>query len=770
MKKRSFVFTVVLLVSLSAGAQTAPGTPSCEKTLGVRWADITQCMKELHARYGGAYKGEGYVEQFPGAVFGYLPDGTNTPVISAVGEDYQAYNDTDPTNDPIVWMASVTKPFTHASALIAIERGGLDYDGLWQNLPYTGAKTNLVDNDPYPSSQALKKTIRVRDVLTMTAGFADTTVYEINNSSFRGTAAPFFGADSASCRQSTSGTTDTTKQFYEEPGLNDECIFLPASNSWVGGRSVRNLPIANFLMRLPVHHGHIAGTTLFPLAYSNRSSIMAAWLAQMQSGQLPNHHVDDNIFKPLGMNDTFYIPYPASGYDSDASEAQTGRIAHMKNMANGLRGSITPPLGVRPCGGSYWCDQRPWPNPWMEGGLYSTPKDVFKFLAALRDNTLTTFSATTRNRLLTDQLQPQQHGSGGQSRTAGFFYARNGVGGLVNGLTEGTVGHNGFSGTAMFYDPLRRTGWFFANQRVMQQKHYFQTSPEQFAEVRIFQRMLNSLLENVRPDNLDFHFDALRATHRGLYPMRYASAVPPADTTDAYTGCAFSETVCQYTMQNEFHDDQSTARTWHDLSNNNRTMNVVTAAARPWPGNGSRYVAPASGRLGPFRLALASHGDYATVEVPTAPTAFTMNVWVRPRTTANNTIVTRTVFHPAGEVPTWQIAVENGRIVANLWDTGGKRTVIGGAVAADTWYHVVAKATQGGQLSLYVNGRAAGTPVAVGTFPAANIPTYTLGYYTVSAPGFDVAAVNVYNQEHALADITRNCNGLKYRFPGMTCQ
>lgn len=777
---KRFLFPFVLWFTFSLTAQTLPPpppAPTCEKLLGVTWADIRQCMNELVAGYDGSYH-PAYARQFYGATFGYLPDGTTTPVISSAGPDYAAYADGDDGKGPILWLGSVTKPFTHASGLIALEQAGWNYDGPWTQIP--GATGYLINADKYAASRALKRKISIRNVFTMTAGFTDTTVNAVNNSTFRAPGEPeFFGTDSKACRDSTSGTTDPTKQYYGEPGLNDECVFVPTTSSWRGARDVANRHVAQFLMGLPVQKqplSQTATTVTFPYAYSNRSSFMTAWLAQTQSGQLPNHHVKQNIFTPLGMTNSFFIPYPAPGYDSDTNDP--ARIAELQPMANGLRGNlVTPPLGVRPCeDGTFWCHERPWRFPWPEGGMYSTPGDLFKFLAGLRDNTIPAFSATTRTRLLTDQLQHQH--DGGNSRTAGFAYARNGVSGFVNGLTEGTVYHNGFPGFTMVHDPVRRVSWIFATQRMMRQKPYFQAKYEQFAEARTFNRMLTAMLENLRPDNLDLHFDAARAVHRGHFPLRYGSttAGPGAEPTDAYVACANNATTCFYTREEEYNAcGLETEDRWDDLSPNQRTMAIATAGCA-WPGNGSRHdddvdpLEPESSRNGPFRLYIGQSGDSATVASTAAPTAFTMSVWVRPRSTANNTILTRTVFHPAGDVPSWQIAIENGRIVANLWDTGGKRTVIGGTITPYNWYHVVAKATQNGALSLFVNGRPVGTSVSVGTFLAANAPSYSVGYYTVNAPGFDVAALNVYKQEHAAADIVRNCNGLKYRFPGMTCQ
>jgi hypothetical protein len=473
------------------------------------------------------------------------------------------------------------------------------------------------------------------------------------------------------------------------------------------------------------------------------------------------------------MTNTFSISTPAiPAMDEGVTAAQRARIAHMVNVANGHRGTNTPPEGVRPCDGKFWCDDRDWPLFWAAGGTYSTARELLNFMTKLGDNQIPAFSATTRSRIMNDQLAGNQ--ANGRSRSAAFPVTRNGV---ASRFSEGGVDHLGFPGTMLAYEPSRDLASFFGTQRLMQERNAGQVAFEQFAEGKMFTKLLNTLVENVRPDNLDFHFDASRAIRSGLFPMRYGSKLPGATTyTDAYLACKNSPAEqCQYIAQPEYNScGAATEDTWEDLSNNQRVMTIQTAACA-WPGNGSRSTNAANQQLGPFRLRMAAAGDQATFYSPAAPTAFTMSAWVQPRTTANNQILTRMVTGPMDFAPTWQIAIENGRFIARLWDTIGTRTVIGDPVVANAWYHVVAKATQNGSLSLYINGHPSGVSVPVGAFLPLNAsgPLYFVGTDTVTpvtAPGFDVALLNAYNQEHSAADIVRNCNGLKYRFPGATCQ
>src|SRR5688572_32659717 len=62
---------------------------------------------------------------------------------------------------------------------------------------------------------------------------------------------------------------------------------------------------------------------------------------------------------------------------------------------------------------------------------------------------------------------------------------------------------------------------------------------------------------------------------------------------------------------------------------------------------------------GPATTEIYTLSLHDALPISTAPTAFTMSVWVQPRTAANNTILSRSVAGPFDYTPTWQIAIEN---------------------------------------------------------------------------------------------------------------
>jgi CubicO group peptidase (beta-lactamase class C family) len=763
---------IVLLLSLFLAAPLFAvdyDIPKCQKTLGVTWQDIRDCMAALTREYP---------DQFEGASFGYLPAGSSTPVISHAGASFQpdAYG-----AEKILWLGSTTKPFTFASTLVAMERTGVPYESRSVDLAPV-VRANYIDGDNYGASRNLKESTTLRQILTMTAGFGAETRNEMNNHPLRAWyESYFYQVDSNDCFANVFGTTDPNYQFTGEPGLFNECVYVPSDPGnasspkvWKGARGVPLFQLGQFMMRYPLDHTPLASGR-YAAEYSNLSAVLAGWITEQRTGQTANRFAKDTFFTPLGMNDTFYVPVnfstpPLDSLNEGVTQAQRNRIAHMINKANGVRDTPYPPLGLTPCNGSYWCDQRDWVFLWPEGGMYSTPSDLFKFLRAFRDNTVPNMSTTTRSLLLTDQLAEDQ--TSAQSRTAGFGYVRNGISGFVDGMTEGTVLHGGYPGFMMTYDPVRQLSWVFGTQRVMRHEPYFQAEPETFAEARLFNTMLTSMLENVKADNLNFFFDASRAIKRNQNVLRYASRPVGAPAySDAYKGCKFESNNCDYLRQVDYNScNTATQSQWYDLSPNQRPMTITASSCR-WTGNGSRTDnRPANQQTGPFRMNLTG-GDYGRVISGSYPAAYSVSLWVRPANTNNASIFSRTGSPAYGSKTTYQVGIQNGRFVHSSWDASGvKRTVLGDYVVPGQWYNVVAKATRYGQMTLYVNSHISGTSAPIGDFVALGSNEFLIGAAADGLGAFqgDVAVVGVYNQELTPAEIQGNCNGLKYRY-GITC-
>lgn len=796
--KRFVLLLSFLLLSVPLFGED-PDIPKCRKTLGVTWQDVQDCIAALTREYP---------DQFEGAAFGYIPPGSNNPTIATVGAGFAPVLQNGAYKPRILWQGSVTKSFTHLGALMALEATGIPIDTYLANVGV--ARSYFIDGDPYAISRGFKETITLRQVLSMSAGFGENSFDGLNAHAWRGPTEPAFYdqpglggvAAAASCFQQATGTADHNFWLTGEPGLYNECVFGPSVIGdpsspyvWKPGRNEPIFRAAMYLMRYPLNRGPIAdnpsGPDRYQHVYSNLSSIIASWLTEGRTGQTFNNHAKANIFTPLGMTDTFYNPttfpaLPLSKLNEGVTNDQKARIAHMINKANGVRDTNNTPRGLVPCNGSYWCDVRDWPFLWPEGGLYSTPQDLMTFMRHIRDRTLPV-SPSIYDLVTTDQLQPDQ--AGNQSRTAIFAYARNGLGGFVDQQNEGTTLHGGYPGGYLVYDKVRNLIWYFGTQRVMRHhsqqpgKGFFQPHVETFAEARLFSTLLTSMLENVKPENLNFFFDASRAHKRNQYVLRYASRPidaagnPVGGYQDAYKGCKNESDDCDYLKQFDYAscnpDDGINDNQWFDLSANQRTMTVFPGSmACHWVGTGSLTDnRPDNQQTGPFRLAL-TNGTTARVASNVYSNSYSIALWVRPHSTANASIFSRTGSSTTGGKTTYQVGIQNGRFIHSSWDaSGAKKTVVGDPVSPNTWYYLVARATKFGTMSLFINGRQAGGNVPIGDFVSLASSEYKIGAPADGLGAFtgDLGAAGVYTQELNTTDILRNCNGLKYRYPGMTC-
>ena len=289
-----------------------PAAPTCAKTLGITWADIKQCMQELTVRYP---------DQFSDAVFGYLPPGTATPIVgfagTALGNETD-YNSVPPKDDKIVWQGSISKVFTHAMTLLAMERAGRSLDNKFGEFN-AAAHANFIDGEAYELSKQRKGELTVRQILTMTAGFKEMTYNGLENHHLRGSDPSFWShfPSATSCFQQATARTDPNQWFLLEPGLYNECMWVPSvigdpnsAKTWKAGRDVPLWNVAQYMMRYPVTIDPIDPhfPNVYPSNYSNTASIFGAFITESLSGQTFNTYAKTNFFQPLGMNDTFYNP------------------------------------------------------------------------------------------------------------------------------------------------------------------------------------------------------------------------------------------------------------------------------------------------------------------------------------------------------------------------------------------------------------------------------------------------------------------------------
>ena len=210
--------------------------------------------------------------------------------------------------DTVVWIASMTKALTGTAAMQLVEQGKLELDAPASSvLPELGEAMVLeeFDDEGQPRTRAPKRPITLRHLLTHTAGFA----YE------------FWSADVVSYQQ------------------------------------VKGLPpiisCQHETLRLPLH---------FDPGDRWEYGINMDWAGKMVeavSGKKLGAYLSDNVFSPLGMNDTAFRITPA----------MRQRLA--KIHQRGDDGSLTP------------IDVEIPQDPEFEmggGGLYGTAVDYLKFV------------------------------------------------------------------------------------------------------------------------------------------------------------------------------------------------------------------------------------------------------------------------------------------------------------------------------------------------------------------------------------------------------
>ncbi|MDH5701030.1 MAG: LamG domain-containing protein, partial [Nitrospirota bacterium] len=108
--------------------------------------------------------------------------------------------------------------------------------------------------------------------------------------------------------------------------------------------------------------------------------------------------------------------------------------------------------------------------------------------------------------------------------------------------------------------------------------------------------------------------------------------------------------------------------------------------------------------------------DYVNLPYTSDPIAYTISVWIKPAGMSPSSIVVRT--SNAGPTTHWshQLRIDSSGVIEHYaWD-GSERRVLGTtAIEVDTWYSLVAVATNNGDVRLYVNGREEGNATTIGT-------------------------------------------------------
>jgi CubicO group peptidase (beta-lactamase class C family) len=251
----------------------------------------------------------------------------------------------------LCWIASITKPVTAAAAMKLVESGqlGLD-DPIEKFLPEFKEQKDREGHHP---------TITIRQLMSHTSGIQ--------------------------------ANPPTRPGFFFEAG-------------WLS-RQIREIPplIAQTPLEFP------AGSKLL---YSNAAPYVLARIVELQSGQPFHEYVERAIFKPAGMNDTYFIVPPA----------EAPRVAVVYRDTRGER--------------VVFCHFDPQWKVTMtmpDGGLFSYPREIMKLLQVFLNDDGRVLSHDTVRAMRT--RQPGGWGLGWALEDDGLFH------------------HFGSSGTSAWADP-----------------------------------------------------------------------------------------------------------------------------------------------------------------------------------------------------------------------------------------------------------------------------------------------------------------------------
>jgi uncharacterized protein YbbC (DUF1343 family)/CubicO group peptidase (beta-lactamase class C family) len=215
-------------------------------------------------------------------------------------------------------------------------------------------------------------------------------------------------------------------------GLRPDLSLAPA---WSGYDKAIELACAEKLVRPP-------GTTF---RYSDINFIVLGEIVHRVSGQSLADFVQQQIYRPLGMVDTGYLP----------SQDKLERIAPTEKVDGEiLRGVVHDPTARRMGGVA------------GHAGLFTTAADLARFARMMLNegslDGVSLFKPETV-RLMTSvqspDVVPARRGLGwdidsGYSRPRGKYFPL------------GSYGHTGFTGTCLWIDPFSKTFWIFLSNRV----------------------------------------------------------------------------------------------------------------------------------------------------------------------------------------------------------------------------------------------------------------------------------------------------------------
>jgi CubicO group peptidase (beta-lactamase class C family) len=360
-------------------------------------------------------------DNLPGAAFGVetVDDGR---LVDSVGTGW--------SHDTICDIGSMTKPFVAAATLLALEeRGLLDIERPVHELPGMAVWAG----DP------VKRQVRLRHLLQHTSGLPHTRRY----TDCEATPCNDPAGAPPGCAGGEAPDLGPTSEWIGAPGLTNECVYTDGRCR--PARTVDTDAVSLHIMQTyPVPATPPPGSGY---AYSTVNYILVARIVEHLTGMSVNRYVNEKLFRPLAMTDSFFVAGPTGDPAVDArigegvTDEQRARIADYVLITTD--GRFPPEIAPGP-GGSLNKTRAGWRFVNPDSGMYSCAGDLLNFLAMLRDGGVFRSRRVLSPAIVSLLVDDQGHG-----HTMGFGY-RNRT--TPYGQRGGTLEHLGLKMTYFWYD------------------------------------------------------------------------------------------------------------------------------------------------------------------------------------------------------------------------------------------------------------------------------------------------------------------------------
>ena len=172
---------------------------------------------------------------------------------------------------------------------------------------------------------------------------------------------------------------------------------------------------------------------------------------------------------------------------------------------------------------------------------------------------------------------------------------------------------------------------------------------------------------------------------------------------------------------------------------------------------------------GPKGRTFDGSDDKISIPLTHPTTAGTHAIWFKPAALeAVNPNALTMWTDPTFATWHWSIQLNAAGTIGGYWYTdAAKNTTSNTVCSVGTWYFAAITAANNSNGIVYVNGKAEGTPVALGTlYSDASMDRLCLSFIHANRPAFDgiIGEVSVYNRALSAGEIMHNYNATKWRY------